>query len=637
MSENNYKYRPETKEELIEAIKREIYEVQGSPDKPNWKADLSNIDTSKITDMRNLFSKEYELEKFNGNINEWDVSNVKFMSSMFEGSQFNQPLDKWNTNSVEYMNCMFKDSLFSQNISKWNIDNVEEMKEIFKNSPLDTGKKATKKKFEKYVDNAVDKLSSRYRPKNKKELIEAIKKEIYEVQGTKDNPNWNADLNYIDTSLIDDMSFLFSGDYGLNKFNGDISKWNTENVTNMRSMFAFSEFNGNINDWDTGRVTNMNTMFYKNKAFNGDISEWNTSSVRAMYAMFEDSAFNNKSIGNWNVNNVEDMGNMLKNSPIDLGKGKELTKENFKEYMSKDENKTEYKYQPKTKEELVEAIKKEIYEVQGTEEEPNWEADLNNIDTSLIEDMSHLFSKEDKSFIGYGLYKFNGDISKWNTSKVENMAEMFKNSKFNQPIGEWDVSNVKIMNSMFNNSIFNHPLNNWNTSSVEDMNSMFAYSEFNQPIGNWNITNVWDMDEIFAYSEFNQPLNDWDVSNIDGIENIFKHSKLTYMNKEKTDNGIEQLELMSEKADDITTSLNNINPDLLKPEINEAAEIKNSIINNEEEKENLQKLPSLKEKLNNLMKNISEKLGIKIVNSNNVEIQEDTKVEISNKIKKKIS
>ena len=41
-------------------------------------------------------------------------------------------------------------------------------------------------------------MAYKYRPKNKEELVEAIKKEIYEVQGTEYNPNWQADLNCID-------------------------------------------------------------------------------------------------------------------------------------------------------------------------------------------------------------------------------------------------------------------------------------------------------------------------------------------------------------------------------------------------------------------------------------------------------
>jgi surface protein len=38
--------------------------------------------------------------------------------------------------------------------------------------------------------------------------------------------------------------------------------------------------------------------------------------------------------------------------------------------------------------------------------------------------------------------KFNGDISTWNTSKVEDMSGMFLDSNFNGDISKWDVSHV---------------------------------------------------------------------------------------------------------------------------------------------------------------------------------------------------
>ena len=72
-------------------------------------------------------------------------------------------------------------------------------------------------------------------PKTKNELKKIIEDTIKE-QGNK------CDLNFIDTSLIKDMSRLFSG----SKFNGDISKWNVSSVENMSYMFNCSNFNGDI-------------------------------------------------------------------------------------------------------------------------------------------------------------------------------------------------------------------------------------------------------------------------------------------------------------------------------------------------------------------------------------------------------
>ena len=46
-------------------------------------------------------------------------------------------------------------------------------------------------------------------------------------------------------------------------FNGDISKWNVSNVTNMESMFADSNFNGDISKWNVSNVTNNIKIFDK--------------------------------------------------------------------------------------------------------------------------------------------------------------------------------------------------------------------------------------------------------------------------------------------------------------------------------------------------------------------------------------
>ena len=46
-------------------------------------------------------------------------------------------------------------------------------------------------------------------------------------------------------------------------FDGDISKWNTAQVTDMGSMFSSaSAFNRDIGSWNTAQVTAMNYMFF---------------------------------------------------------------------------------------------------------------------------------------------------------------------------------------------------------------------------------------------------------------------------------------------------------------------------------------------------------------------------------------
>ena len=73
-------------------------------------------------------------------------------------------------------------------------------------------------------------------------------------------------------------------------------------------------------------------------------------------------------------------------------------------------SKISYNYYPKTRDELEDIIERRI------ESEGN-KCNLNDIDTSNIIDMSNLFAYS----------HFNGDISKWDVSNVEDMQGMFDN------------------------------------------------------------------------------------------------------------------------------------------------------------------------------------------------------------------
>ena len=95
----NYKYFPQTKEELKYIISKRIKE-EGS------QLDLNDIDVSKITDMSKLF----ERTNFNGDISNWDVSNVTNMSYMFRGCEsFNQDISNWDVSNVTDMHGIFND------------------------------------------------------------------------------------------------------------------------------------------------------------------------------------------------------------------------------------------------------------------------------------------------------------------------------------------------------------------------------------------------------------------------------------------------------------------------------------------------------------------------------------------------
>ena len=105
---NHYKYHPKSKDELINLIKT-LIKSRG------YEGHFSDIDTSKITDMSELF---YE-SRFNGDISAWDVSNVKDMNMMFRESKFDGDISAWDVRNVKDMKYMFYKSPLEKNPPKW--------------------------------------------------------------------------------------------------------------------------------------------------------------------------------------------------------------------------------------------------------------------------------------------------------------------------------------------------------------------------------------------------------------------------------------------------------------------------------------------------------------------------------------
>jgi surface protein len=94
----------------------------------DFNGDISQWDVSNVTDMNAMF---YNNSKFNGDISEWDVSNVTNMKNMFRHSKFNGDISEWNVSKVRNMECMFFLSEFNQDISNWNVSNVKNMTSMF--------------------------------------------------------------------------------------------------------------------------------------------------------------------------------------------------------------------------------------------------------------------------------------------------------------------------------------------------------------------------------------------------------------------------------------------------------------------------------------------------------------------------
>lgn len=185
----------------------------------------------------------------------------------------------------------------------------------------------------------------------------------------------------------------------------------------------------------------------------------------------------------------------------------------------------QYNYHPETKDELVAAIKEKMAE-NGVN------ANLNDIDVSKIEDFDYLFSSDKK---GFGLQKFNGDISNWNVSKAIYMYSMFFGSEFDGNLSKWNVSKVETMQGMFADAKFtgkNGDISKWDVSNLENASYMFNYSNFSGNVNNWkfNSKKLMNLEMMFANNNTmtNFDISHWTLSKSANLKDIFEHNPLKF-------------------------------------------------------------------------------------------------------------
>lgn len=88
-------------------------------------------------------------------------------------------------------------------------------------------------------------------------------------------------------------------------FNGDISLWDTSNVTRMANMFYYAPiFNGDISLWDVSNVTNLDGMFRWATSFNRDISWWDLSSASSLNYIFHTASSYNQDLSWLDVSTI---------------------------------------------------------------------------------------------------------------------------------------------------------------------------------------------------------------------------------------------------------------------------------------------------------------------------------------------
>ena len=498
---------------------------------------IENLNTQNVTNMNNMF---YNCNKLSSLvITNFNTANVKYMRSMFG----------------------FCQKLTSLNVTNFNTANVEDMRSMFKNCSALTGIFASNK----FVTDRVIDGSDMFSGCDK--LIGAIKyigsqtdhhyanyedgyfspeggfpayavfdggtrtltfgcgpskpAGAYDLNVENNTPGWNAQKENIE-KVVFDASFAnarptscyywFRGCSKLTDIEG-IENLNTENVTNMNSMFdrcsALTSLD--LTNFNTAKVSDMSymfmgcialtTIFVSDKFVTDQVTDGRDMfhmCINLIGAIEYDGSKSDHTYANYENGYFSPEGGFHAYAEFNNATGT-LT---FSRGLSKPE---------------------EAYDLNEGANAPAWSDQSTNIN-KVVFDASFANARPTSCYKWFdmctSLTEIEG-IENLNTENVTNMGSMFSGCYVltQLDLSNFDTQNVENMSDMFVSCLDLKSLNvsNFDTQKVKDMNFMFYHcpSLTSLDVSNFNTQNVKNMRYMFSSCS---DLTSLDLSNFDTKE-----------------------------------------------------------------------------------------------------------------------
>lgn len=333
-----------------------------------FDGDVSKFNTSRVTDMHNMFRHALSFTGKNG-LGLWQTYNVQDASQMFFGARSfaGVGLSNWNIQSLQNPMLMFSGATsFKQDLCmNWHqplmmLDGTLNMFAGTSCPHDDTPDPIYPSRSNTFCNlcftstpPVIGTLSPSGAPYTGKAFIttDELRSAVDDYM-IDDSPSsyvafqYGYPIGYWDVSFLTDFSQVFDATRNSNllRFNADLSGWNVSNAVNMYAMFqqtiSFTDPNNGLAMWDVSKVTDMSGMFASSgfagnisawrvnnvidfsyfaeftPSFDSDLSTWNVSSATDMSWMFRASKAFNSNISNWDVRNVEDFSSMFAGAKI---------------------------------------------------------------------------------------------------------------------------------------------------------------------------------------------------------------------------------------------------------------------------------------------------------------------------------
>ena len=239
---------------------------------------LSNFNTSNVTNMNRMFSSMPNFTTLD--LSHFDTSQVMDMSGMFSGMSGLTTLDlsNFDTSKVTNMGSMFESmsSLTMLNLSNFNTSNVTNMNRMFSDMSGLTTLNLSNFDTSKVTD--MHKMFSGMSDLTTLDLSNFDTSKVTSMGGMFESMSSLTTLNLsnFNTSQVADMSYMFSGMSDLTTL--DLSNFDTSKVTEMYAMFSLEDkdmLKDKLekiyvnNDFDTAKLTNFMKMFKNRKKLRG--------------------------------------------------------------------------------------------------------------------------------------------------------------------------------------------------------------------------------------------------------------------------------------------------------------------------------------------------------------------------------
>ena len=500
----------------------------------NAHFDLTYINTDKLKNTKRMFKGVIFGELW---LHESKFAEVEDASSMFEDASLSSVdfwIDKWTFENTKNFSKMFKNSNishFRNNNGTIKLNKAEDLSEMFmgantQNSLFNDGMpsggeyiRTMESMYENYkgsINVGLDGLNIT-KATNIKDMFKNAK--VLTITLPK----------VFNTLATTDMSSLFENCSNLTTLK-NFDQVDTNNVTNMSKMFYntpnYKGIDQVVKSLKASKVTDMSYMFSMACANDRIIFNpgFTTNSVTTMQGMFEGICPKDVDISHFRFDNLKDMSKMFK------GRFNELTADSIRDHYIGRANSYSYgvtdviwpsRHSAPKLETMARLFQSNrfIRKVKAPSlntpalKDLSWafygigsfnEFDVTGLETSNVEDFSHIFALNEEGFKNFESIKLN-----FNTSKATNLQEIFFYTWYpkNLDLSSWDTSNVTNMLECFGmtrNTVDELDLTGWNTAKVTNMD-YFLYDS--------SIKKIWASDTFVTTSvtSASQPLHNANI------------------------------------------------------------------------------------------------------------------------------